>query len=240
MNPIINWVLVLAIPLAANAATTRVRRVSLAIDEIATVRTALGIATIIQVPDRPNSVVVGDLEAFKVEYLDQAITIKPLRRGVKSNLYVYTDYRRFNVQLVNSGDESADYVVYLENQKPKSADAKSALVWTSFKGRLTSDSLTLEIKRLGHAKNGVLIAEFQINGSKREAIKPEWIWVKQDGVTRPIQNLFLSNLEVKPGGSIQGVLQIQRSDIDTAKPLRIEFRRKKTSYLTIPKVSSWK
>jgi hypothetical protein len=240
MNPILNWVLVLAIPLAANAATTRVRRVSLATDEIATVRTALGIATIIQVPDRPNSVVVGDLEAFKVEYLDQAITIKPLHRGVKSNLYVYTDYRRFNVQLVSSGEESADYVVYLENPKPKNSDTKSALVWTSFRGQLKSDSLTLEMKRLGRAKNGVLIAEFQMRGTKREGIKPEWIWVKQEGVTRPIQNLFLSGLEIKPGDSIQGVLQIQRTDVDIAKPIRIEFRRRKTSFLTIPRVSSWK
>jgi type IV secretory pathway VirB9-like protein len=74
-------------------ADTRVRRVQVQSDQIVTIKTAIGIATIIQVPDRPNSIVVGDLSAFKVEYLDQAITIKPLHSGARSNLYVYTDYR---------------------------------------------------------------------------------------------------------------------------------------------------
>lgn len=78
--------------LALNAsASERVRRVPILGDQIVTVRTSIGIATIIQVPDRPNSVVVGDQDAFKVEYLDQAITIKPLSSRAKSNLYIYTD-----------------------------------------------------------------------------------------------------------------------------------------------------
>ena len=109
MNPF--WSLLLVFFLSTHA-LARVRKVEVTQDQIVTVRTALGIATIIQVPDRPNSIVVGDQAAFKVEYLDQAITIKPLRGGAKSNLYVYTDYRRFNVQLITGADASADYVVY--------------------------------------------------------------------------------------------------------------------------------
>src|SRR5690606_17824343 len=96
-------------------ASGRVRKVEVKPDQIVTVRTAIGIATIIQVPERPNSIVVGDQSAFKVEYLDQAITIKPLHGSAKSNLYIYTDYRRFNVQLVTTSEPAADYVVYLEN-----------------------------------------------------------------------------------------------------------------------------
>ena len=240
MNPFSIWILLLTISFGASATTTKVRRVYLAHDQIATVRTALGIATIIQVPDRPNSVVVGDLEAFKVEYLDRAITIKPLHRGVKSNLYVYTDYRRFNVQLVSGTEESADYVVYLENPKTKDDLAKPSLIWTIFKGRLASDVLTLETKRLGRAKNGLLIVEFQLRALKHEIVKPEWIWLTQNGVTRPIQNLFLSSLDVKPGDDVQGVLQIQRSDIDMTAPIRLELRRRKMAFLTIPRMLSWK
>ncbi|KAJ8134321.1 hypothetical protein OY671_012466, partial [Metschnikowia pulcherrima] len=78
------------------------------------------------VPAPPTSLVVGDSSAFKVEYLDQAITIKPSRANAKSNLYVYTDWRRFNVQLVTGGEGAADYVVYLEEPIPKSkAPAKA-------------------------------------------------------------------------------------------------------------------
>lgn len=108
MNPF-SWILLAALFLP-RFALGKVRKVEVKTDQIVTVRTAIGIATIIQVPDRPNSIVVGDQAAFKVEYLDQAITIKPLHGGAKSNLYIYTDYRRFNVQLVTSTEAAADYV----------------------------------------------------------------------------------------------------------------------------------
>ena len=221
-------------------AETKVRRIAVLADQIVTVRTALGIATIIQVPDRPNSVVVGDQEAFKVEYLDQAITIKPLHGGAKSNLYVYTDYQRFNVALFTGAEAVSDYVVYLENPKEKVKESKPTLVWMHFKGSLKNDTISIEVKRLGRAKDGVLIVEFLLRGLKRETVKPEWIWLTQKGATKPIQNLFLSNLEVRPGENVQGLMQVQRSDIDEKEPLRIEVRRKKLSYLTIPKVVSWK
>ena len=92
----------------SDLAFARVRKVPVSGDQIVTVKTAIGIATIIQVPDRPNSVVVGDQESFKVEYLDQAITIKPLHSGAKSNLYVYTDWKRYNVQLTTGSEAIAD------------------------------------------------------------------------------------------------------------------------------------
>lgn len=221
-------------------AETKVRRVAVETDQIITVRTALGIATIIQVPDRPNSVVVGDQESFKVEYLDQAITIKPLHGGAKSNLYVYTDFQRFNVALVTGAESVSDYVVYLENKKEKTKEQKSTINWMNFKNSLKSNAITLEIKRLGRAKDGVLIVEFQLRGLTKESLKPEWIWLTQKGATKPIQNLFLSNLEVGPKENVQGLMQILRSDLDDQVPLRIELRRKKLSYLTIPKVVSWK
>jgi len=130
-------------------AESRVRRVPVNGDQIVTVRTALGIATIIQVPDRPNSVVVGDQEAFKVEYLDQAITIKPIQGGAKSNLYVYTEWKRYNIQLVTGNEASADYVVYLENPKEKVKDAKPSLSWTPFPSKLNNGNVSLDVNRLG-------------------------------------------------------------------------------------------
>ena len=80
-------------------------------DQIITVKTSLGIATIIQVPDRPTSVVIGDQSAFKVEYLDTAITIKPLITNARTNLYIYTDWQRYNVKLIPTKKTQADYVL---------------------------------------------------------------------------------------------------------------------------------
>jgi hypothetical protein len=62
----IKLITLLAFSLAAmtSEANQRVRRVAVQGDQIVTVKTSLGIATIIQVPDRPNSVVVGDQDSF--------------------------------------------------------------------------------------------------------------------------------------------------------------------------------
>ena len=216
----------------------RVRKVEVKADQIVAVRTALGVATIIQVPDRPNSLVVGDQSAFKVEYLDQAITIKPLHGSARSNLYIYTDYRRFNVQLVSVPESSADYVVYLEN--PKEKVKSSAIGWRNYSNQLKNESLVFETKRLANTADGVLLIEFELRTDARERFRPDWLWLTQSGVTRPIHSLALSGQDLGGGRSIKGVLQVLKSDASTAEPLRIELRRKKTSYLTIPKGVAWK
>ena len=241
-------VLLFLAPLVALGA--RVKHVPVKGDEIIVVKTAFGVATIIQVPDKPNSVVVGDQESFKIEYLDQAVTIKPLRAGAKSNLYVYTDWKRFNVQLVNGGEAEADYVVYLENVAgpesglPKNRMIASSLHWTPTRKYLIQDNLRLEVKRLGRVEkgpdDGLVVVDFTITVSKSAFIKPEWIWFTQDQKTCPIDKLFLSQLDLKPGDLMHGLIQVKLSEIDTTKPLRVELRNQKTSFLTLPKVESWK
>lgn len=223
-------------------ANQRVRRIKLSEDQIATVRTSLGIATIIQVPDRPNSMVVGDQDAFKVEYLDQAITIKPLSGGAKSNLYIYTDWKRYNVELVSGPEVTADYVVYLETFKgePFASKGKNEIRWTKFKNNLKNESLNLTVNRLGKTKAGILLVEFVVTCKSKETFKPEWLWITQDGSTTPIHNLFLSSLEVSPANPLSGVIQIRAGDIDSNVPIKLELRKKKISYLTLLRVSSWK
>ncbi len=232
------WVMLFA-PILSFA-NERVRHVECKADQIVTVRTALGIATIIQVPDRPNSVVVGDQDKFKVEYLDQAITIKPLSGGAKSNLYVYTDYRRYNVQLVTGPEALSDYVVYLENQKIKTKEKVSSLSWMNYIRSTKNEDVQLETKRLGHASEGVLLIEFQIQAFRKAEFKPEWLWITQDSNVRPIQNLFLSVVKLENGEKAQGTLQVLWKDIDPARPLRLELRRKKTTYLILPRATLWK
>jgi hypothetical protein len=241
----IKLITLLAFSLAAmtSEANQRVRRVAVQGDQIVTVKTSLGIATIIQVPDRPNSVVVGDQDSFKVEYLDQAITIKPLSGGAKSNLYIYTDWRRFNVALISGSEAIADYVVYLDipKKKPQTTSNKdSGIKWTDLKNSLKSDTLSLSVKRVGRTKEGILLVEFLVSSTVKEVFKPEWLWLTQSGETRPIHNLFMSALEVTPQRPISGVLQMREIDLNANEPVRVELRKKRTSYLTIKKVTSWK
>ena len=235
LSRIVFAILMFLLPLSTWA---RVRTVEVKKDQIVTVRTALGVATIIQVPDRPNSIVVGDQSAFKVEYLDQAITIKPLHGSARSNLYIYTDYRRFNVQLLSGSESAADYVVYLEN--PKEKVKSSAIGWRSYRNHLKNEALVFETKRLASTADGVILIEFEVRSEVREKFRPDWLWLTQSGITRPIHSLALSGQDLGGGRSIKGVMQVLKSDASTAEPLRIELRRKKTSYLTIPKGVAWK
>tara|TARA_B110001454_G_scaffold219194_1_gene251342 strand:- start:96195 stop:96932 length:738 start_codon:yes stop_codon:yes gene_type:complete len=225
-------------------AAQRVRRVPIQTDQIATVRTSLGIATIIQVPDRPTSVVVGDQNSFKVEYLDQAITIKPTVGGAKSNLYIYTDWKRFNVELISGPESVADYVVYLDIPKDKPQKTRSSkdadVKWTEFKNQVRNENLTFTVTRLGRTSDRILLIDFMISSTKKEIFRPESIWLTQSGKTRPIHNLFLSSVEVSPRKPIPGVLQIKEVDIKTNESFKLEIRRAKKSYLTIHKVADWK
>jgi hypothetical protein len=235
MNPI--WILLLALSISIPA-SARVRKVEVTQDQIATVGTAIGIATIIQVPDRPNSIVVGDQAAFKVEYLDQAITIKPLRPAAKSNLYIYTDYRRFNVQLVTGAEAAADYVVYLDSPKPK--PEKSSLRWWNLNRSLISKGMRVTLKRVAKTHDGVLLLELALSADRHETLDPKWFWLTQSGTTRPIQNLILPSLELSAGATETATIEILQSDIDENAPMQIEVRRKKAASLTIPKVTAWK
>lgn len=231
-------IMILSLVTTVAMANTRVRRVSVIGDQIITVRTALGIATIIQVPDRPNSVVVGDQDAFKVEYLDQAVTIKPLDSSAKTNIYIYTDWKRYNVELISGAGAVADYVVYLEN--PKEKIEVSEIKWIEFKRSFRNGDILLETKRVAKLKNGILQIEFYLTSEKKQSIHPEWIWITQGGKTRPINNLILSSLEITPHTKVQSVLQLLASDFESSETFRLEIKRDKTTFLTIKKVDSWK
>jgi len=218
----------------------KVRRISVDNDQIVPVQTAIGIATIIQLPERPNSVVIGDQDSFKVEYLDKAITVKPLHGQAKSNLYLYTDWKRFNVQLISGSQSSADYVVYLDPKKETPKAGASNVKWTSYRNKLSSSYFSVETKRIGRTRDGVILLEFAVTSTVEDSFNPEWIWITQNKKVHPIQQLFLSKTRVNATSPIQGVMQLIAADLDYSQPLRLEVRRKRTAYLTLPKAVLWK
>ena len=219
-----------------SAFAEKVRNVEVKDDQIVTVRTSLGIATIIQVPDRPNSVVVGDQDSFKVEYLDQAITIKPLTNSARSNLYVYTDWKRYNVELVTGSQEVADYVVYLKSPKKKKSDD---LRWKKSTNFLRNGDFKLSLIRVGNFQDKLFLIEFEVKTEKDLEFRPEWIWLTQNGEQRPIWNLVLSNLSLRKGKVMKGLIQVQKSEVNGMHLLKLEVRRDRVSFLTLPKVIPW-
>lgn len=98
----------------------KARSLALKDGDVGEVRTALGYSTILQFDLDLTSVVVGDQDSFKVEYVGDGLTIKPVVSGVKSNLFVFTDYDRFNFKIIGTSADQADFLVMLSRGRSRS------------------------------------------------------------------------------------------------------------------------
>ena len=74
--------------------------------------------TVINFPSRPTKVILGSKGAFVVDYIEDDLAITALRPGVRSNLYVYIDNRRFgfNLKAVSGG---GDEIVLVRDSNEK-------------------------------------------------------------------------------------------------------------------------
>lgn len=231
------FILFLLILLPSFANAERVKKVKVKKDQIVQVKTAIGVATIIQVADNPTSLVVGDNEGFKVEFLDQAITIKPLHANARSNLYIYTEYRRFDIELVTVQERSADYVVYLETVVAP-LKLKPLVKWNKTDLRFKNDDLQFRIRRLGQSDSSLYI-EFEVSSSKNVDFDPGWIWIQQSKSTVPIHRLVMSSFKADQSNSIKGVVELLKDDLNLAKSFSFEIRRKAKTQVDIPRALKW-
>src|SRR3990167_1957925 len=86
---------------------------------ISTIHNSVGYTSLIELPDRPRNVVIGDQDGFKVEFLGNVLAIKPLMSGIRTNLFIFTESDRFNCTLVSGSKDQVDYVVRLESRTPE-------------------------------------------------------------------------------------------------------------------------
>ena len=224
------------------AAATPARKVVVHRDEVISVKTAVGIATIIQVPDQPTSVVLGDSAAFKVEYLNQAITIKPLHAHATSNLYIHTDYERYSVKLVSGQQTVADYVVYLtpyQAPKPKSEAMNPGIRWVLVSVSRESTLGKITLSRLGTTPTAIVL-EFTILPKTDVHLDPGAFWLLQGKHYRPIQDLLFSSLDAKKSRSVTATLVIKKSDLKDKSSASIEIRVKETVTFSLTKELLWK
>ncbi|OYZ24196.1 MAG: hypothetical protein B7Y39_01875 [Bdellovibrio sp. 28-41-41] len=216
----------------------QVRKVTVNIDEILTVKAALGIATIIQLPDTIQSAIIGDQSGFKIEYLDRAVTIKPLRMGIKTNLYLVTDKRRYNVRLVTLSQGVADYIVYIKN----SEQAATLTKWLKVGVSQQSGDLKLTIDRIGNSREGFILIDAKLSSEtiKIISIKPSEIEIIQDGKSKVINGLFLSDLKVVKGKAILIGISLTKSDLIPKRPLTVILKSQRTLSITLSEVQVWK
>jgi hypothetical protein len=202
-------------------ADSHVKKVRVAVDELSVVRTAVGIATIIQCPEAVSSVIIGDQGAFKIEYLDRAITIKPLRFGAKTNLYISTLNRRYSVRLASAVQDSADYIVYLS---PRDNFESETVKWREFQRSVSQTGLSLDLKRVGRTKDGFILLDLVLRSEKSLVIDPGEFYLRQGNDSKVIHSLFLSSTEVSQKSPLTIVISLSKSDLILDVPALLELK----------------
>src|SRR5256885_2332440 len=99
------------------------RTVILRETDVAEIKTVIGYSTLLQFDSRPTSVVAGDQDAFKVEYVGQGLSIKPLLPNISTNLFIFTDYDRFSFRVSSSRTGVPDYYVRVRRRPQPGAAA---------------------------------------------------------------------------------------------------------------------
>lgn len=229
---------VLSVFIWSSWSAAQVRKVAIKIDDIVTVKTALGIATIIQLPDTIQSAIIGDQSGFKVEYLDRAVTIKPLRSEVKTNLYLITEKQRYNVRLVTLAQASADYIVYF-----KSPDRSSPLSkWTKIGKSQQLDDVKFSIERVGLSESGFILIDARITTTSTQnlTLKPSDFEIKQGGSSKIINGLFLSDLKISKNKPILLGISLSKSDLISKKAITLELKSRNNFSLALPEELLWR
>lgn len=222
----------------ATTSFAQIRNTHVKEDDIITVKTALGIATLLQLPETIQSAIIGDLSGFKIEYLDKAVTIKPLRFGAKTNLYLVTGSRRFNLRLVTGTQEQADYIVHLKKQEKPKPETK----WRNYSKSVAQKNLKLSVVRIGQAPSGFILiyAILTSTQSQRMTIKPESVWIKQSGNSKVINSLFMSDSKVEKDKALRIGLSLAKSDLAAGKPITIEINAEHSISVQILEAELWK
>lgn len=217
----------------------RIKTIAPKTDEIILVKTSLAIATIIQFPDSTSVQfpIIGDQSAFRIETIDKGITIKPLRYGAKTNLYLFTDKKRYNFRLATENQDQADYIIYI-----KSSDEAEPLHWKTIEKSVSNKELKLSLHNLTLTTDYKLLLDLSIRVVDRDVkLLPESFWIYQDKESKVIHSLFLSDKTASQKKPVQLGIAISKNDLKENKALVVTLKSKNSNLnLEIPKEVLWK
>ncbi len=225
-----------------------VKTLKISESDVAQINTALGYSTILQFDARPSSAVLGDQDAFKVEYVGNSITIKPLRGGVKTNLFVFTDYERFNFRLTSGSTTSIDYLVKVSRKRQEQSSIPSQVevvpnsTTESYEAPRTADDLvtrkigkrvacgayTVTVNSVAHPKSKPwLIVNFAVasRDEKQKPIEPSYFEVQQGQKTITPETLYIETLKLPPNGvPVHGTFMISKKNPENLIGLSLLFQ----------------
>jgi hypothetical protein len=226
---------------AIEASAKLVRQVQTDQEKIVVINTSLGYSTLVEFTSKPLSAVLGDQDSFKLEYVGNSITVKPLLPYAKSNLFVFTAYDRFNCALRTVPPAEVDYLVRVsassksypvqsetlptvpvhlsETVKTKTIQRKGS--WQGYSLKAVSMSLVKGSEK----SREVTLFEFQL-GTERDpyTFSVGSLGMRQLGHFIPIESIYLDSTDLKPQQApLRGKIVLLNQDFRTDLPLSLLF-----------------
>jgi hypothetical protein len=228
------FLLLLALCLAPKSYAKSMRTVHLSEKDMETVLVEPGYSTLIKFDSHPEPGLIGDQDAFKVEYMKNMVAIKPLASKGQTNLFLFTKEGQFNFQLV-AGRGRHDNIVYAQ------AGAGNSVSGVQVKPAiLVDDLLTRKIGKAASQNGRKLVLESIATPISRstlvlhilieqpqgaEKVLPEMLSLSQGKKKVTIENVFLESRQGKAGiSSIGGLLLIRADALKRAESLRLELQ----------------
>ena len=185
------------------AQASQVKELKLKPQEVGVVNTAVGYSTVVQLSQKPLNVVIGDQTSFRVEFINDSITIKPLRPGAKTNLFIFTENDRFNLTIRVGPAAAVDYVVRVRRIF---SDPQKTVQLNLTRSK---NGLTFTLLRITH-KDSEAFLDFTVQNQRKKFItlNPEHFRVTVDNVVRTIRSLYIDTPSIKPGAWASGSLLV--------------------------------
>lgn len=192
-----------------------VKTLNLGEADVGQVRVAIGYSTLLQFDTRPTQAIVGDQDSFKVEYVANSIAIKPLISGVSTNLFVMTEYGKFNFRISAGRGFEPDYILRIKRKAMESRSASSAIVTKPIGVSKTANGMTLKLISIASTKtNRSLIYSFVVESKdKKTTFQPGDFEILQAGRSLPIENIYLERLSLDKGQRAQGMILIHGENV---------------------------
>lgn len=218
------------------------RTMTLDESDVAPVRTAIGYTTMLNFDARPSSVILGDQDAFKVEYVGNGLAIKPLFAHAKTNLFVFTDYDRFSFRLTAGPTTEAEYMIRVKNRRIKTYEIESGesaatkpqsapLIERRINRKTACAGFELAVESIAWPKSeSTYLITLRVTlvraGKQPEDLpfEPGDFEVSQGSKAIAIENLYLQRLIFsKLTRSIRGTIVIRQSEMERGKPITLTF-----------------
>lgn len=200
----------------ATSSAASSRTIYLNDDEMAPIFVELGFSTLLKFDSHPEPGLIGDQDAFKIEYLKSIVAIKPLVSKSQTNLFVFTKDGQFGFKLVAARGRH-DNLVFIRPSKslgPKGPTATKSVVEID-------DLLTRKIGKVVQLGGFSITFESVATPQSRSTIILKASIRQKVGTDSKPQKLDVSNFEINQG---KKTIKIENAFFETSVSSQKEIR----------------